>query len=271
LDTYSGNAENNAIPESITISSGLNSEPDKLKLITAEESGSNQFYIGWRINNALHFAKFIADGTSPPAVVIKTKTSDIISGLGNPLTTGGWGRASYSIAAGQTNDANPIDIVGVLYSASSPNANGELKCKFRAYKVDANELVKVSSSDSDIDFQFPSNDCRFPHLFWNKNSKKFLAVWVEGKLPAQTPYNFGPTYYSEFRYKSDGSLSNSKQLVITDSRTSTTNKLVCNMGASYSPAIAGTYSPRIAIVTIESSACKQQTAEMKLDFYKPGN
>ena len=233
------------------------------------------FYLGWRIPSTgaekLYLGRVVADGATPPSPTV-ISDSDAISGM---TRTTKWGRPAYGIAAGKSSDTPSLDIVGVIYSDDANVAH----CKFRAYRLDGNgSFVKTGSgSDPTIDDEIVSsgssiNDCRFVNLFWNNSTNKFMAVWVQGGLNS-----FGPTYYAEFTYKaSDHSIQKTKQVVVTNDRSASANKIVCNMSSSYSEPIYNSSPGRISIISVEAEKqnvgtdCTSDTGALRVDFYKPG-
>jgi hypothetical protein len=277
----SANAAGTVFPESVVVKDLSSIAPLNLKITSGNESGTNVFYVGWRTlvsgSEKLHFARVVADGNTPPTPVV-ISDSDAISGMSRGLATSTWGRPSYGLAPGKSDDSTPVDILGVIYSADTTPS----QCKFRAYKLYGNNnLVRVSANpDTSIDDLVLSNgasinDCRFVNLFWNQKSKKFMAIWVQGGSSS-----FGPTNYAEFTYNaSNNTVTKTKQVVVTADRTqkSSNKKIVCNMGSSYSSSLSSSSTPKIAIVTVESIItndpdyyCSSQDAEMIIDLYKPG-
>ncbi|MBM4251536.1 MAG: hypothetical protein FJ146_06160 [Deltaproteobacteria bacterium] len=254
--------------------------PYSLKIVTGNEGGTNVFYLGWRTiksstDEVLNIARVVANGDSSPTPIVVSDAESI-----DHLTrTGAWGRSTFAIAAGQSNDATPSNVLGVIYSQDTYPA----RCLFRAYGMDeSGNLVKLGSgADLIIDEDITENggiinDCRFVSLFWNKSLNRFMAVWSQGG-----PNSFGATYYSDFTYmKSGNSVTKIKQVEVTGDRSlrsQSDKKIICNMGAHYSYPSAGLDNPRIAIVSIEAisggssgSDCNNDAADIRLEFYKPG-
>ena len=260
----SSNGLGTAMPEAVTIDPNSPSQPNSIKMVTRNESGTNVFYVGWRASNlagtdeVAYFSKLKADGNNTPSVY-PTLDTDVIPGM---TRTTEWGRSSFAIAAGTSNNTTPTDILGVLYSDDT----GSPSCKFRAYKFDSasSKLKRVSTATDPVLDSGTTTDCRFVNLFWNPTAKKFLAVWAQGGAS-----NFGTTNYAEFTYNADlYAIEDYKKVIVTSSRTGNTK--VCTMGANYVPVSSGSNLPRIAIVTVESTDCGNSTsADLKVDFYKP--
>ena len=256
----SNNSIKNILPEAVAVnSSDLASTASLLHMTTANESGTNYFYIGWRkhTDSKVYFARARADGTTTPTVY-QTKSGDEIPTMGLGSLQG---RASYSIAGGQDNASSPNSILGTLFSQDDSVATG---CRFRAYKYDSatTKVIKVTSSDLRIG---TTTDCRFPQLFWNSASKKFMALWVDG--------DSGATYYAEFTVSTSSSTltpSSPNQIVVTAARSGSPPKSVCSLVAQYSPTSNSVTVPRIGIVSVESIYCSSAyTADLRFDLFKP--
>lgn len=254
------NSIKTVLAEAVAVnSSDLASTASLVHMTTANESGTNYFYFGWRkhTDSKVYFARARADGTTKP-LVFQTKSGDEISTMGLGSLQG---RASYSIAGGQDNAGSPNSILGTLFSQDDSVATG---CQFRAYKYDSatNELIKVTTSDLKIG---TTADCRFPQLFWNSASKKFMALWVDG--------DSGATYYADFTVSTSSSTltpSSPTEIVVTAARTGSPPKSVCSLVAQYSPTSNSVTVPRIGIVSVESIYCSSAyTADLRFDLFKP--
>ena len=259
-----------SMPKAVEVTEGSNIDHDAslVQITTSNETGTNYFYVGWRDHTdaKVKFARIMADGTSSPlSSLAPTKPADHISNMGFSTT---WGRAAYGMAAGLDAGTTPSPILGVLYAK---DGTGIQNCMFRAYKyISANIQIEQVGTDTQVG---TATDCRFPHLFWNAASKKFMAVWTEGG----TGTIFGPTMYTEFTFNSVNStpdLSGFTPVVVTTNRANRTINSnytsVCKLAAQYDPGNNAATPPRIGIVTVESSDCELgDHADIRLDLYKP--
>ena len=272
---------NNRIKDSmgmaIEVTDEVNRDHDVslVQISTSNESGTNYFYVGWRdhSDSTVKFARLRADGLSSPLSTLAQTypgsaapnvptPSHYIKDMGFSTT---WGRAAYGMAAGLDTTTTPSPILGVFYAN---DGSGTQKCWFRAYKYSsANNQLERIGSDTQVG---TTTDCRFPHLFWNASSKKFMAVWTEGGTP------FGPTMYTEFTFNSATNtpdFSGFTPVVVTPNRANrgiNSYTLVCKLAAQYDPGNNSSTPPRIGIVTVESSDCELgDAAEIRLDLYKP--
>jgi len=250
-----------ALPESVGIPGSAGLDASLVRITIGNESGTHFFYVGWRDTTAaqVNFARMDADGNSSPdsSIIENDKTADqSIVGMSNLKA----GSPAYSIAVGKDNGATPSVILGVLYTTGS--------CQFRAYKADSTsnptKLIRIGSTDLSVG---SSNDCRFPQLFWNDSSNKFMAVWVEGGASQS-----GATNYTEFAFDSSQaqpSLVPATPILTTVTAARSGNAKVCTFTANYSPGSA-TNLPRIGMASVEGTICGSNTsASMYFDLYKP--
>ena len=101
------------------------------------------------------------------------------------------------------------------------------------------------------DFGTPT-DCRFPHLFFDSATGKFLATYVNA--------TGGDTMFAEFKYDSTGDAlvpASPTEVLVTDRAT-----VPCQLGVGYS----STWQ-RLSFVSIEG-ACGGLAHDMLFDQYK---
>lgn len=226
-----------------------------VRIVHRDEGTHDQFYVAWRNGAEVQFAKLQADSPTTPTVSLTKTNHQIIQMSAN---FGTFGRPAYEISAGEDSQGNAV--FGVLFVRDTSSGSG--RCWFRAYK-DNSGLEKATTVDIAIG---TATDCRFPNLYWNEDSKKFLALWVDGAG--------GATQFAEFQVDLSANPSvlvpvNPQPVTITLPRTS--GQKVCNLAAHYAAAENANKSRRIGIVSVEMSNCAStQPANLRLDTYRPG-
>src|SRR5690606_7412810 len=144
----------------------------QVKIVNAAEGGTNYFYVGWIDEGdfKLRFARVEASVANNDPEVVPLAAADEISNF-DYVFSGVQGRPSYGIASGEDNQGNSV--LGVLYAQDD---SGDEACWFRSFKVTAGEIVGHTTAR-----RVSSNgDCRFPHLFFNPATKRFMATYVDG-------------------------------------------------------------------------------------------
>ncbi|MEZ4743348.1 MAG: hypothetical protein R3B45_13030 [Bdellovibrionota bacterium] len=163
---------------------GTTNTASKLR-ITYGSKGSPTFYIGWRqdLSTDVFFQRIssVTPGTpTPPTPSAKTAALAVMDSFSNQI-----GLDTFDIAAGE-NSAGDKCILGVLYTTIASKT-----CQFEAYDCDGSSLSKIAGGPEAVT---SITDCRFPQLFFNSTSKKFMAVMTDNAN--------NKVVFAEFKYNS---------------------------------------------------------------------
>lgn len=237
----------NGVVSSVPIVADQGGNLSLVKITNATVSGANYFYVGWRVDatGTVYFARVDAGQGAVPTVRL-TKGGDQLTGFDSSMAST-LGRPAYAIAGGNDSAGNPI--LGVFYTQEDGFAE---TCNFQAYRLVGTTLEKWGTAHV---FGAGTTDCRFPHLYYNASTGKFMAIYVSEDTHDTT--------YVEFQFDGAGNAlvpANPTELTITN-RTATP----CQFAASYS----ATWQ-RIGLVSLESTNCTADTADDDLlfDIYK---
>lgn len=210
------------------------------------DEGTKYFYVGWRDEStgSATFVRIDATGETPTT---HTGTALVSTLDFNNVAGGDIGRPDYSIAAGSAlnagGTAHASYILGVLYTQDDA---GNKACFFKAISDNGAALVAKGSA-TQISGGATTVECRWPHLFYNSATKRFMAIYYK---PSD-----GNTYYNEFWMKdSDNSFTTGTEVVVTDKAAGSNVFL----GASYSSA-----DQRIGIIRSDGST-------LSFDMYRTG-
>jgi hypothetical protein len=232
--------------------------------ISYASDGAGHFYVGWRNQSTakVEIVRVEAKPTGIP-VVDRMESTHLIDKM-SPLSSTSRGQAGYAIAAGVSSSGTPI--VGAVFVQDNNGTNN--KCRFLAFRYRSSstsmELFKTSSVGLDVSTVSP---CRFPQLFFNRTSGKFIAVYVHDDATSASDRH--DTIVSEFKFDDgadpedwgslDGALSPA-----TPGKTVMTSRsaLPCQLTAGYSDT-----NKKLVTASLEGD-CAGGSTNLTFDIYK---